>query len=294
MASAPFIVLSSHDRVEGWAAAPLPFQPMGWMLEYRQALRAAIGELPPAAGRTLVGRYASADARRCDVENLLLYNVGLSAFAHLQARDLVLVRSTLPRPPPDGTSKALGHHHRYDLADTRPPAPSGPVVARLGATPLRRPLRVESVWYDVRSRGHVDVGDGAGALLGVEVTVHRPPTSSRPGLVSMVKAVVDGLVSALHTHDGSQLDVVAERLGARLKVPRERVADLLSANPAGVLGLRRLLWPFRDFVQWNPADDIIAWLRVRDAPSRTWELSATVSTLDGGHPAKTRGDTGRM
>lgn len=65
----------------------------------------------------------------------------------------------------------------------------------------------------------------------------------------MVKVAVDGFISALQTHDGSELAVVAERLGARLGLPREGVADLLLANPAGVLGLRRLLWPFRDFVQ---------------------------------------------
>lgn len=69
--------------------------------------------------------------------------------------------------------------------------------------------------------------------------------------------MVDGFISALHTHDGSQLEVVAERLGARLDVPGEGVAQLLSTNTAGVLGLRRLLLPFRDYVQWNPADDII-------------------------------------
>jgi len=289
----PFIALSACDRVEGWAAAPLPFEPRGSMLEYRQALRGAIAELPIAAGRTLVGCYASVDARRCDVENLLLYNVGLSAFAHLHVQDVVLVRSMTPPPPPSGVSRTLGHHHRYQLADAPPPAPSGPVVARLAPTPLRMPLRVESVWYDIRSRGHLDVGDGAGELLAVEVTVHRPPSALHPGLLGMVKVAVDGFISALHTHDGTGLEVVAERLGARLGVPREGVADLLLANPAGVLGLRRLLWPFRDFVQWNPADDIIGWLRVRAEAASAWQLSAKVSVFDRDGRGPTPGDTGQ-
>lgn len=191
--------------------------------------------LPIAAGRTLVGCYASVDAQRCDVENLLLYNVGLRAFAHLHVHDIVLVRSMTPPPPPDGVSKALGHHHRYELADVAPPAPSGPVVARLAPTPLRMPLRVASVWYDIRSKGHLEVGDGAGELLAVEVTVHRPPSAFRPGLLGVVKVAVDGFISALHTHDGSELAVVAERLGARLGLPREGVADLLLANPPACL-----------------------------------------------------------
>jgi hypothetical protein len=293
MASKPFITLSANNRVEGWAIAPLPFEPTGWMLDYRRALRVAIGELPVAAGRTLVGYYGSADARRCDVENLLLYNVGVSAFAHLQVRDVVLVRSTLPPQPPDSTSRMLDHHHHYELADAPPPAPAGPLVARLAPTPLRVPPRVESVWYDIRPSGHVEGGEGADSLLAVDVTVHRPPAASRPALLGMVKVVVDGFISALHTHDGSQLEVLAQRLGARLDVPNEGVAQLLSDNAAGVLGCRRLVWPFRTFVQWNPADDIIGWLRVRAEAASSWQLSATVSRFDPGHRGPPLRDTGR-
>lgn len=256
------------------------------MLQYRQALRAAIGELPAADGRPLVGCYASADARRCDVENLLLYNVGLATFGSLHVHEVVLGRSTMPPPPPEVMSKALRHYHRYDLVDAPPEVPAGRIVAQLAPSPLRMPLRVESVWYDIRSRGRLDVGHGAGEVLGagemlaVEVTVHRPPATARPALLSMVKILVDGFVSALHIHDGSDLDVVAERLGTRLVVPPDRVAEALSVNAGGVLGLRRLLWPFRDFVQWNPADDIISWLRVMTHTSSRWQLSATVSTLE--------------
>lgn len=280
MGSVPFMALSAENRVEGWAAAPLPFEPKGWMLQYRQALRATIAELPTAPGRALVGCYATADARRCDVENLLLYNVGLAAFARLQVHDVILMRATMPPPPPEVMSKALGHYHRYELVDAPPQLPSGRTVAHLAPMPVRMSLRVESLWYDIRSRGRLDVCHGAGLPLAVEVTVHRPPAVSRPWLLSMVKVLVDGFISALHTHDGTHLPVVAERLGARLNVPADRVAELLSVNAADLLGLRRLLWPFRDFVQWNPADDIIRWLRVRTQASSTWQLSATVSTVE--------------
>lgn len=283
--SMPFLVSRSANLVEGWAAAPLPFDPKGWMLEYRQSLRAALSQLPAAAGRTLVGRYASPDARRCDVENLLLYNVGLSAFTHVQTEGVVLLRSTTPPPPPEGASQVLVHHHRYELADAPAPSPSGTIVARLTPTPLRKPLRVENVWYDIRSSGHVEVSVGVGVgvePLGVDVSVHRPLRGLHPGLLGMVKAVVDGFVAALHAHDGTLLDVVAERLGARLGVRKDRVAPLLMDNPAGVLGVRRLLWPFRNYVQWNPADDAIVRLQLTTKASPTWQLSGTVSALRGG------------
>jgi hypothetical protein len=45
------------------------------MLEYRRALRTALFELDAAQSRVLVARYASAETRPCDVENLLLYRL---------------------------------------------------------------------------------------------------------------------------------------------------------------------------------------------------------------------------
>jgi hypothetical protein len=92
----------------------------------------------------------------------------------------------------------------------------------------------------------------------------------------MIKVLVDGVVSALHRHDGSQLEVLAERLSGRLAVSADHVARLLTGD-AEVLGTRKLLWPYRNFVQWNPADDAIARLRVETMPSSTWRLSATLT-----------------
>jgi hypothetical protein len=99
-------------------------------------------------------------------------------------------------------------------------------------------------------------------------------------MLGLVKILVDGVICALHTHDGTQLELVAERLGTRLSVPAADLAGLLSGNPSGVLGARRLLWPFRDFVQWNPADDAIIHLRIATMASPTWQLSATLKDLE--------------
>jgi hypothetical protein len=130
-------------RAEGWANRPLPFEPKGSMLDYRQALRRALGELDPARGAVLRGRYASRDTRRCDVENLLLYNLGLSAFAHLRPQEIMLTRSLTPAPPPEGDPGVLVHHHRYDLVASGLPVAAGDTIARLAPIPLRRPVAVE-------------------------------------------------------------------------------------------------------------------------------------------------------
>ena len=280
MNPAPFVVRASEGRVDGWATSPLSFEPKGPMLEYRQALRDALGHLAAGRGRTLVAAFASADARRCDVENLLVYNVGVSALAHLHVDEVVLARSWDPPAPPAGASMTLTHHHHYELTDGPPPAPAcgERLVAYLAPTPLRLPVRIERVWYDIRSNGHMVACGVTSATerLEVSLTIHRPPAASRPALLGMVKVVVDGFMCALHRHDGTALDAVAQRLGARLGVSTEQVGELLVANPVAALGMRRLLWPFGDFVQWNPADDGIVRLHVATQPSPAWQLSGTV------------------
>ncbi len=102
----------------------------------------------------------------------------------------------------------------------------------------------------------------------------------------MVKVLVDGVVSALHTHDGTQLDVVAERLSQRLDVSPTQLAALLVDNPAGLLGARWLLWPYRSFVQWNPADERLVYLRVASQASPAWQLTATLLDLTDTGPAR--------
>lgn len=279
--SAPFVVHASGGRVEGWATSPLPFEPKGPMLEYRQALREALGQLAPGRGHTLLAVFASADARRCDVENVLVYNVGVSAFAHLNVGEVILARSWDPPAPPAGVAMTMAHHHSYELTDGQPPAPpcGERLIAHLAPTPLGLPVGIERVWYDITSNGQMVAGGVASdkERLGVSLSIHRPPGASRPALLGMVKVVVDGFICALHRHEGTALDMVAQRLGARLGASAERVGELLVANPVAALGVRRLLWPIGDFVQWNPADDGIVRLHVATQPSPAWQISGTVS-----------------
>ena len=63
--------------------------------------------------------------------------------------------------------------------------------------------------------------------------------------------------------DSASLDLVASRISAQIPVPAEEVRSLLSGNAAGILGPRRLLWPWRDGIQWNPADDRCSAVRIR-------------------------------
>ncbi len=153
------------------------------------------------------------------------------------------------------------------------------VIARWTEVPLRVPLTVEHVWYGLRSSSSVYVtGTQLTEHLGLDLTIHRP-SLGRPALLGLIKVLVDGIVSAFHVHDGQAVDVVAGRLSGRLGISRERLVEALVSNPRAVLGARRLLWPYRDNVQWNPADDLLVDVRLRTVPASSWAVSGKLQVL---------------
>ena len=105
-------------------------------------------------------------------------------------------------------------------------------------------------------------GVDAASALGLELNVELP-AGNRVNLATITKPLIDGTIAAFHAHDDlATLSVVSERLQARLGVSSAEIRSLLGRNEAAILGSRRLVWPWREGVQWNPADDRCAALRI--------------------------------
>ena len=111
-------VHADEHAVDGWASQLLPYQTKGSMRGYRTDLRAGLARLR-APCPALYCSYSSPDSARCDVENVLFYNVGLSAFTHLDVAEVVAERFT--GPPPAGRAS---HHHHYRCGEVPPSAES--------------------------------------------------------------------------------------------------------------------------------------------------------------------------
>src|SRR4051794_35510628 len=81
-----------------WSSSRLPFEPKRWLLQLLADLVAALCRLP--AVPMLHAYYASPVVDRCDIENLLFYNVGVKVFARISGRGIRFERSyKLPAPP---------------------------------------------------------------------------------------------------------------------------------------------------------------------------------------------------
>jgi hypothetical protein len=261
---------AAGSRVDAWSATRLPFEPVGTMLQFRAGLRVAVEQLSADSGRALQAIYTSPLGGRFDVENVLLYNVGTAAFERSVESGLIAERRMGPVPDPPSPLVSAAHHYGYAIAESDQPWQAWSIIRRLASfesvelTSLADAARPASVWLAIR-RGTTSVlsATDADSAIGLELTV-KLPASSRTNLATMTKPLLDGTIAAFHVHeDPGSLDVVSERLHPRLDARATEIRSLLGRNEAAILGSRRLLWPWREGVQWNPADDRCAAFRIR-------------------------------
>lgn len=231
------------------------------MVEFRRSLRSALAGLAEGSGR-LVCVYSSASNDFCDAENVLLYNVGMSSFGRLTERGLTFERSFLVPPCPVVLSGPSLHHYAYA---TEPEATflhwqvDGEIASWEGPAPSRLD-KAADWWWATRT--------GSRKMTGADLT--SQPYGLRIGLgglvrstASVLKPMLDGVIAGLH-RDGSPVDETVRRLATRLHQGEEVVRSRLVAADAP-LGSRVLVRPFRDGLQWNPADDLCVACTVENA-----------------------------
>jgi hypothetical protein len=55
----PFEVSRRGSRVDAWSTVRLPFEPIGWLREYRSELRSALRSMTASPTSVLYGEYAA-------------------------------------------------------------------------------------------------------------------------------------------------------------------------------------------------------------------------------------------
>jgi hypothetical protein len=262
-----FSVKMSPGWVWAWSVARLAFEPRGWQVRFRDELRQALRTLAAAhPRRALSARYDAPDDGLVDVENVLLYNVGMATFGPLVDAGLTCGR---------GRSTDGLHHVQYEIVD-EPPDPGGAapvarVTADLGTVP---PATVGQWWARLRS-STVAIGAPLGDTdwFTLDVTITGPSATGRR-VANLVKPMLDGWVSALHVHDASNRDALLPHLAA-FGAPATVWAQLVEPHVA-VLGTRRLVRLSKTDIAWNPADHRCQAFRIRVGHAPRWTFQATL------------------
>jgi hypothetical protein len=281
----PYALRSASDVVELWSTVRLPYQPRDWLLEMRNDLCRSLRNSAPRSGGHLHAVYSAADdGEFVDAENVLLYNVGSGALRPLMARSVTFERGyEMPPPPPESglPEGAVLHYQRYREARNgafefwRP----GKTLAAFTSVPVDSVTgKPAAVWKAIRDFAAPPTQIASAStrfLLKLHVTDTRESNPAN-SLVDIVKPTLDGIISAYHSHEGSDGLVEAQRLEEAGIGPRVTLQDQLLDRRWAALGGRRLLSSLgRAGVQWNPADDLCVAAHIT--------LSTCSSTEDGHH-----------
>ncbi|MBE0513136.1 hypothetical protein IBX38_08815 [Candidatus Bathyarchaeota archaeon] len=260
-----YVILPGSKSVEVWSAERLPFEPEGWLKRLRRDICSAIRGIYCGPSQLLHAVYVSPIRERCDVENILFYNVGIGCFPRSDNAGLRFERvfSQPPAIPRPMNRPALHYHHYESVAKEtgfKHWIPTKTLVrwrARIRTrfmTVLPNPAA--HIWYWMKSGSTelITKPHHVPTQFGLSMTIYAP-SGSVSNLVALLKPLLDGAVAAFHQHDGTMQAEVASRLARVLGVRTQDVVAHLSDNTNAVLGRRRLLWPWRNSIQWNPADD---------------------------------------
>jgi hypothetical protein len=149
--------------------------------------------------------------------------------------------------------RRFAHHHRYCFADL-PEKPTALDAAEFSfdLVSLSTSTKPHEIWWRATSARPVSAAPIKGRFaLHIELGTPTPLQN----VANIIKPLLDGVVCAMHAE--SQVDAEAvERLSRASMWDATEISNRLSAPPNAILGSRRLLQCYRDFVKWDPADDL--------------------------------------
>lgn len=253
----PFRVVSTPTAVDGWSRFRLPFQPRGDALDFRARLQSAIRQLEDPGDRILDCVYTSAATDFVDTENVLIYNVGPSAFS-VAARNGLRLQRRFAAPSASPFEPAPGgalHHHAYGFRAVDDPFDRWNDEELIASWTAVWPKRVEvtALWFAIR-HGEARVSRRVvGSFIGVRVEI-----GATVAVGQVLKPVLDAAISAFHVHtDEFQARAVAARIhDVDSSLDPRTVGDELLDQGFNALGERALVSPYRSRWKWNPADEL--------------------------------------
>lgn len=279
-----FEIRSGDGEVNAWSEVRLPFEPKGEMLKFRKQLAAAIKAMPQAGADHLAATYTAMDARALvDTENVLFYNVGLGCFAAHAWRGLAFERVfAAPSNPSSSATWTPHHHHRYRAT---------PYLGEFGHW---RPVQIAAQWGDVpvspRILGHREMVWAALAHVDTSARMDDPPRyyairirleGVQVALASIVKPLIDGLVSSLHSFADEVPDLAVERLSETTTTDPRDVRSRLTDQRRAVLGARaNLIRLTKNGIAFNPRDEDCVACVIEVVDSMQPHMAGTVFSVE--------------
>jgi hypothetical protein len=110
-----YIISYSDNILEAWSEQSIPFESKYWQKEMRADLRRCLEKLVENSSSGMYAKYTIENDVYCDVENILLYNIGTGIFRNICTSNLCLEREFNSISPPIQAKNIMPHYYRYEL-----------------------------------------------------------------------------------------------------------------------------------------------------------------------------------
>jgi len=245
-------------KLSAWSEERLPFEPTGQLLAMRDKIRLALQTTPALPSEILHAKYYCRDSSVFDVENILFYNVGTGAFQESSQNGLRFQRFThLPRHP----NSRFRYLQQYTLEENLEPLidESRPYfTVRFKVPKLNTATKPHEIWWYAKSgftEGNLPDDWGKNRfVLSLLVSTRK----TRANWASYLKPLIDGIVSIFNYQSSSAATLKSAQLIAQnLNVEYHQVLSLLTRKTPDFAALKdNLVTPYRNFIKWNPSDDL--------------------------------------
>jgi hypothetical protein len=276
------------NTVELWSTIRIPFEPKGEIKDLRDSLSNSIKKIQPSINSILYASYVADHTEYCDVENVLLYNIGTGTFKNLCQEGLCFEKKIGFPPKNPFFFKYAPHYYSYKVADLNNPFKfwkKGKTLfswSNINSPAFKSNTKLDSYWYALKTEKFDMTGmnerfDAFGLDLRINV-----PSGTKINVAAVIKPLLDGIVSVFHVHDGSDITFLSKCIADRTGKGQRNIADLLVDPKLAILGRRNLLHRWGDSIQWNPSDDLCLAVKVlvNDSLERDkWQFSGDLFTL---------------
>ena len=288
--SSNYYIETSTSSVTAWSTACIPFEPKDWLLVFRNQLKSAIARLSSVDGKILYAAYRSPISKpHVDVENLLIYNIGPDRLSNATKNGLVFKRFyQISRNCPIQLSSPALHQYEYMLVDDKSLPSEGQDTRPLASLSFELTASAlnscASVWYAAKM-GSIALAQRCHMprQWGIFITINGPSFST-VACSKIVKPLIDGITSALHCHDGSNIDYVSKQLGKNLGLRGDTlIRSLLEDGNNALFGRTNLLHPFRNNLQWSPKDDYCTYCSIKclyGLPVKSLEINCRIFDIN--------------
>lgn len=276
-----------YNLIELFSSERLPFEPKGWVLEMRNSLKKRL-KLLQGNKVSLHATYKSMDKRFFDIENVLFYNVGTSAFRNLHLKWVQFER-VYSFPQHTHEQQQFDHYQSYNIIKEDKIISAywikGTPLAKwdnINIPTLKSDGKPHFIWLAMKNGEVAVLNKESSSKYGLEITINAP-IGTQINLIATIKPLLDGLISAFHHYEGQELNSVVKRLAQHIHLPESKVETLLLDEKTSILGPRNLLHPYRESLKWNPEDDAFPFFKIyfqATNKNNEWTLSGDIFTVE--------------